>query len=125
MRSSKQRDLVYDTVVKIKNHPTAETIYTKAREVMPNISLGTVYRNLLELQKLGKIIKVAVPGESDHYDHTIYEHSHLYCTNCCNVFDLDIKNMNRFIKNIELSNNVSITSNQVSFIGICPKCQNK
>ncbi len=124
MRSSKQRDLVYEVVKSCGNHPTADMIYTKAREVMPNISLGTVYRNLSELQMLGKLIKVVVPGDSDHYDHTISEHSHLCCKVCKCVTDILINDMTSFINKIELDNHVKILSNQISLIGVCPKCQN-
>lgn len=124
MRYSKQREIVYETVISCGNHPTAEVIYTEARKIIPNISLGTVYRNLAELVNIGKIIKVVVPGDSDHYDHTIKDHPHLFCKECKSVMDLKINSINNLIKEIELDNQIKIVSNQISFIGVCPKCQN-
>ena len=46
MRYSKQRELVMQTVQQLCDHPTAEEIYDKAAQECPNLSLGTVYRNL-------------------------------------------------------------------------------
>ena len=49
MRYSKQRELVMQTVQQLCDHPTAEEIYDKAAQECPNLSLGTVYRNLNSL----------------------------------------------------------------------------
>lgn len=124
MRYSKQRDLVYEIVKNSHDHPTADTIYLKAREEMPNISLGTVYRNLTELVESNQILRVIVPGDSDHFDHTLINHSHFLCKECKSVTDLNKVDVDDLITTIEKNNKVKILSNQISFIGICPKCQN-
>lgn len=124
MRYSKQRDLVYEIVKNSHDHPTADTIYLKAREQMPNISLGTIYRNLTELVESNQILRVIVPGDSDHFDHTLINHSHFLCKECKCVTDLNKVDVDDLITNIEKYNKVKILSNQISFIGICPKCQN-
>ena len=124
MRYSKQRDLVYEIVKNSHDHPTADTIYLKAREEMPNISLGTVYRNLTELVESNQILRVIVPGDSDHFDHTLLNHSHFLCKECKSVIDLNKVDVDDLITTIEKNNKVKILSNQISFIGICPKCQN-
>ena len=53
MRNSNQRNLIYEIVSTRFDHPTAEQIFKTAREIMPNISLSTVYRNLTELSNNG------------------------------------------------------------------------
>ena len=82
MRYSKQRELVMQTVQQLCDHPTAEEIYDKAAQECPNLSLGTVYRNLNSLVEAGRVRRVSIPGKADRFDHTLPWHSHLYCTVC-------------------------------------------
>ena len=39
------------------DHPTADTVYLHVKEEFPNISLGTVYRNLALLTDLGELFE--------------------------------------------------------------------
>ena len=55
IKHSKQRDAILTYLHSTKSHPTAETVYENVRESIPNISLGTVYRNLALLEELGEI----------------------------------------------------------------------
>ena len=57
-RYSYQREVIYNNVMSRKDHPTAEQIYEDVKKEIPNISLGTVYRNLNFLSDEGKILKV-------------------------------------------------------------------
>ena len=61
MRYSKQRELVMQTVQQLCDHPTAEEIYDKAAQECPNLSLGTVYRNLNSLVEAGRVRRVSIP----------------------------------------------------------------
>ncbi len=54
-RMTKQRKAILKVLKHTDSHPTADWIYEKVREEIPNISLGTVYRNLNVLAELGKI----------------------------------------------------------------------
>ena len=65
MRYSKQRELVMQTVQQLCDHPTAEEIYDKAAQECPNLSLGTVYRNLNSLVEAGRVRRVSIPGKAD------------------------------------------------------------
>ncbi len=49
MKFSKQRELILNTIVENHVHPTADFIYTHLKKDNPNLSLGTVYRNLAQL----------------------------------------------------------------------------
>lgn len=90
MRYSKQRELVMQTVQQMCDHPTAEEIYDKAAQECPNLSLGTVYRNLNSLVEAGRVRRVSIPGKADRFDHTLPWHSHLYCTVCGGVTDAEV-----------------------------------
>lgn len=125
MRNSSQRNLVYDIVMSSCDHPTAETIYLRARNLMPKISLGTVYRNLSELVELKKILRITVPGDSDRFDKTLHTHAHLFCTNCLHLLDLVDVKLKDWIKELEENNQAKILSSDISFRGICSNCQQK
>ena len=88
MRKSKQRDLIIDIIKGRKDHPTADMIYSSAREENPNISLGTVYRNLKLLVDEKLIITLETEDERLHYDGDTSRHSHFICNKCGTIIDL-------------------------------------
>ena len=58
LKHSKQRDSILEFLAARKDHPTADVVYMNVREQLPNISLGTVYRNLTLLSDLGEILRL-------------------------------------------------------------------
>ena len=54
LKHSKQRELIKAFLMTRKDHPTADVVYTNVRQQNPNISMGTVYRNLTLLADLGR-----------------------------------------------------------------------
>ncbi len=88
MRNSKQRQLITELIKGRCDHPTAEMIYLSAREKNPNISLGTVYRNLKLLAEEGTIVTLETEDKRLHYDGDISRHSHFVCSKCGKIIDL-------------------------------------
>lgn len=121
LNSSKQRDLVYKTVMCLDIHPTAEEIYTLVKKEMPNISLGTVYRNLNLLAQIGKIKRISMPNGIYRFDKTLTEHYHFMCEKCGKVFDLPYLDIKESFKDL----NVQIKSVDLNVCGLCQKCKNK
>jgi len=85
---SKQREAVLDVLRSSEGHLRADEIFTLVRERIPNISVGTVYRNLGVLVSEGKIHKITVSGGGDVYDKTPFPHGHLICVKCSRVYDV-------------------------------------
>lgn len=92
MRNTKQRTLVLEIINNSFEHPTAYMIYQKCLENLPNISLGTVYRNLNTLVELGKIQRLEIPGHIDRYD-KMECHDHFVCLQCGKIYDLKRSNI--------------------------------
>ncbi len=88
-RKSKQRDAILEVLRGVKTHPDADWIYEKVRATIPNISLGTVYRNLAMLECDGEILKLDTSSGTSHYDGNICPHSHVVCRDCGRIDDLD------------------------------------
>lgn len=123
MKYSKQRDTILENVLNRCDHPTADMIYEEVRKELPNISLGTVYRNLNMLVELGKIRKIIMPGVSDRFDKTLESHYHLYCKNCGEVHDVMLPDITDIDSIVEKHTGYKIVSHDIVFIGICKNCQ--
>lgn len=88
LKYSRQREAIKNYLAGRKDHPTADMVYTAIREVYPNISLGTVYRNLTLLAKQGEISKISCGENSDRFDIRTDPHYHFICETCGRVEDL-------------------------------------
>ena len=121
MRYSRQRELVLKKVAALDDHPTAEEIYEIASRESPGISLGTVYRNLNVLADARKIRRVSVPGRADRFDHTLRQHSHLYCTCCGSVTDVELDDA--ALLEIMRRGAGEITDYSLTLFGVCEKCR--
>lgn len=122
LNKSRQREAIMKYLISRHDHPTAEQIYSAIREDFPNISLGTVYRNLTLLLELGKIQKISCGDASVHFDGNITPHNHFVCTECNCISDLQMENLD-FI-NVLAGNhfNGSIAGHNIYFYGKCQKC---
>lgn len=76
VRKSRQRDAILCNLQNRCDHPTAMELYLAVRAEIPNLSLGTMYRNLNTLCESGQILRLSDGGE-EHYDATAHSHAHL------------------------------------------------
>lgn len=124
-RYSKQREAIKEYLMSTTSHPTAETVYAHIQEQFPNISLGTVYRNLNFLVEHGEAQRLDMGDEHDHYDGNAAPHNHFYCRHCHRVLDLQMDS----IDHIDLIANAGfdglIEGHTIYFTGLCPNCINQ
>jgi Fur family peroxide stress response transcriptional regulator len=120
---SRQRTLVLETLLKHRDHPTADDLYREVKEDLPQISLGTVYRNLKKLAENGVISRISVPDSPDRYDPHTGMHPHFICTGCGTVEDLpdditvpEIRGDSGWFKGREIHGSV------FQLYGLCRKC---
>ena len=90
LKRSRQREMIKSFLMGRKDHPTADVIYSNLKQQDPNLSLGTVYRNLTLLSDMGEILRLRVGDGVDHFDADTSEHYHFVCTECGSVIDLDM-----------------------------------
>ena len=91
-RYSMQREMILDALTHL-DHPTAPEIYEKIRTTYPQISLGTVYRNLNMLTEAGEIVRLSFPSASDRFDCNTSDHTHVLCSQCGRVIDVNEREM--------------------------------
>lgn len=125
MKFSKQRELILNAVRDNTVHPTADYIYDYLKKDNPNLSLGTVYRNLSQLVNHGFIQKVSIPGFPDRFDGNISEHNHMICEICGNIQDIQCDTLRNIPIVISDELDLEITSCNVILQGICKNCKNK
>lgn len=121
-RNTIQLSLVFEAVNKLQCHATADEIYDAIIKEYPNISRGTVYRNLNRLSEIGEIRKIENPGGADRFDHRGHEHYHVRCVKCGQVFDVDMKCITDLENSIKDTHGFKFTGHDILFKGICPKC---
>ena len=119
MRYSKQRETVYNAVAATKSHPSADWVYGRVREIIPAISLGTVYRNLKSLCDSGRLVTLETSLGSIHYDADISEHVHFVCERCGKIIDVGVMTADH--GQLE-QQGYSVTSEKRVFYGVCKDC---
>lgn len=119
---SRQRETLIGILRGTTCHPNADWIYDKAREEIPNISLGTVYRNLAKLAGEGKILKLDVGDGSDHYDGDISPHAHFYCKHCRRIYDIFVDYGKRLKDEARERTGGVVERCDVMFEGTCREC---
>ena len=120
---SKQKEVVYTAVNSSCDHPTADLVLVRAKELMPSINLATVYRNLKALVKEGRIRRVQhVLG--DRFDKTLHHHAHVLCEKCGDFSDINSIDLKKVIDNLKISIH-NITSVDFVVTGTCSNCKNR
>ncbi|MEE1444371.1 MAG: transcriptional repressor [Blautia sp.] len=122
LKYSRQREYIREYVRSCKEHPTADSIYGKMKEEFPNISLGTVYRNLSLLVELGEITKISVDNGPERFDCNTKPHSHFVCTYCHCIQDMDLPEIDGLVKKASKDFCGKISSHRTTFYGICKHC---
>ncbi len=121
-KRSRQRDAIVAFLKTRKDHPTADTVYKEIRNSIPNISLGTVYRNLSLLAEQGEILRLSCDGKMDRFDADVHPHYHFICRHCGCVKDIDIPYADTFDTMANDAFEGSILSHTLLFEGYCPDC---
>lgn len=123
LKNSKQRDAIKSFLMTRYDHPTAETVYLNVKKNFPNISLGTVYRNLSLLSEIGEIQKLSTGIGPDRFDGNPAPHYHFICNQCGSVLDLDVTGLDHI--NVLASQNFDgeIEGHLIYFYGKCPDCK--
>lgn len=121
MRHTRQKDLILQIVSQNYSHPTAKEIYDECKQVIPDISLGTIYRNLNILVNKGEIKRLKMPNNVDRFDHVHNKHAHFICLKCGNIIDVMEMKLDSFTG---LGSN-KVIDYEINFKGVCEECLKK
>lgn len=122
----RKRDAVLNCLRGTKTHPSAEWVYTQLKAEYPDISLGTVYRNLAYFKNAGSIISLGTVNGVERFDGNTAPHVHFICTCCGKVQDLmDLPIPEALTETAAASCGGIVESCQLTFTGQCADCTNK
>ncbi|NLY73819.1 MAG: transcriptional repressor [Firmicutes bacterium] len=124
-RFSVQKKMIKESLKRL-DHPTAAQVYEEIRKVYPQISLGTVYRNLNIMVEDGEIMRLPFSGAPDHFDQNPEEHYHIVCSRCGRIFDTDgipHELLAELDEAVQACAGVEVQSRILIFYGICAACK--
>lgn len=122
MNFSRQREIIYDQVMNYPTHPTVEEVYNALKPDNPNLSLGTVYRNLNQLSEAGILMKIPIADGSDRFDGRTDCHYHMICDKCGRVFDIELDCLDEIPQTVMRENGHRITRVTLNLKGVCAGC---
>ena len=122
IRNTKQREAIKLYLMSTTCHPTAETVYSNIQKDFPNISLGTVYRNLNFLVSHGEAIQIDCGDGYVHFDGNVAPHNHFFCKKCNNILDIEMDPIDHIDVIAGENFDGIIEGHTVLFHGICPDC---
>ncbi len=125
-RSTKQfrkRNAILACLCGTKQHPSAEWIFNQLKPEYPDLSLGTVYRNLTLFKQQGLIVSLGVVGGVERFDGCTVPHVHFVCQCCGRIQDLhQVQIPTELSAQAERQSCGRITQCQLSFYGTCQDC---
>ena len=119
---TRQRRLIYDIICRSDEHLTADKIHKLAKNVMPSIAVGTVYRNLNLMCQCGEIMRVVIDNEPDRFDKNPKYHDHIICDGCGMVSDIFTEGLEDIIRD---KTGIPIKSYNLTVHYYCDECRKK
>lgn len=122
-RYSKKREAILNALRHSDTHPSAEWLYQTLKATHPDLSLGTVYRNLLFFQQQGTVQSVGVVNGQERFDADTTPHSHFVCTSCGAVIDLPKITMDANLnQTVQSQSGFQVERHELTFYGKCKAC---
>jgi Fur family peroxide stress response transcriptional regulator len=123
LRRTKQREAILKVLRSTTSHPAADWIYSEVRKEIPDISLGTVYRNLKLLRECREILEIDLGSTSSRFNGNPANHYHFRCEKCGRVFDIDEPVDEEINEKISRKTGFKISHHWLEFRGLCKVCQ--
>lgn len=122
LRMTRQRQRILEVLRSTTSHPTADWVYEQVRREIPDISLGTVYRNLKVLKESGEIMELNYGSTFSRYDGNPVNHYHFQCEECGRIYDLDLPVQEELNRAAGQRSGFQITHHRLEFYGTCRAC---
>ena len=123
IRHSRKRDAILSAIRSTTCHPSADWVYQTLKPTHPDLSLGTVYRNLDFFKQHGMIQSVGVVQGQERFDGNTSPHTHFVCDHCGDVLDLhDIDPEPQLEETVASQYQLRVHRRELTFYGLCQTC---
>lgn len=123
LKITPQRTAVYNSLLETNEHPSAEMVFRKVRQVFPSISLDTVNRTLLTLSDIGVALTVEGSGDAKRFDANLESHQHFKCVKCKRIIDFHHEPFDRIDVPKKLRDRFTVLRKTVYVEGLCDLCK--
>lgn len=125
-KHSRKRDAILSCLRQTDCHPTADWVYRQLKPQIPDLSLGTVYRNLAAFKRDGLIDSVGTVGGLERFDARTDPHCHFICRHCGCVQDLALPGPSAALtRRAQQALGAQIDGYRLNFYGYCHECKMK
>ena len=122
-KHSRKREAILDCIRSTRCHPTADWIYAQLKPEIPDLSLGTVYRNLAMFKSEGLVESLGTVNGLERFDGCVEPHVHFICTKCGAVIDVEMPMLPPNVQETaEQISGCAIESYRLHYYGQCPDC---
>ena len=124
-RRSRQRERILELLQTTGSHPSADWIYDRLKEEFPNLSMGTVYRNLGILIEQGLVKKIDFGSTFDRFDANVGPHYHFVCERCGSIADLELPVDDALNERVTRNTGFEARRHRIEFFGLCERCRSR
>jgi Fur family peroxide stress response transcriptional regulator len=123
-KRSRKREAILELIRSTGSHPGANWVYEQLKPRIPDLSLGTVYRNISLFREEGTLVSVGVVNGEERFDAITRPHPHWVCEGCGKVVDLPTPDEEtlKLWGGLNQDARYSTDFRKTVFYGRCPAC---
>ena len=122
----RKRNAILAYLQSVTNHPSAEMVFTHLKQEIPDLSMGTVYRNLNLFKNQGLAVSVATVKGVERFDGNTDPHVHFICSDCDAVIDLMEMEIPQALRSAaESCSGGQVADCHLTFTGLCKECKDR
>lgn len=125
LKITPQRTIIFNALIKAKDHPSADELYKRVKKSLPHISFDTVYRTVLTFSKVGIVNIVEGYGDAKRFDSNFQNHHHFRCLHCNAIIDFYDKTYDDIPITKEFKKEFTVLNKKVVLEGYCSDCKAK
>jgi len=124
-RDTTQRQLILEYLHRSLAHPTAQEIFRIIKKTLPRVSLSTIYRNLIILEKQGRVSSLSYSKNFTRFELNHGDHYHFICEKCDKVEHVNLDPLLELNSQLARRHDLVVNNHQLTFFGFCQNCQKK